>query len=115
MGAPPAAGEARAQLIPEEARHALYATATMERDSGSVTAAFHRCRSEVGADRAPADDLVVVRSGRLGHCAIRSREVQSGSSGHSLFVRGGCPLGEARHAELVGGGARLLEKPAALG
>jgi hypothetical protein len=34
--------------------------------------------------------------------------------GHSLFVRGDCPLGEARHAELVGGGARLLEEPAAL-
>jgi hypothetical protein len=35
--------------------------------------------------------------------------------GHSLFVRGGCPLDEARHAELVGGGARLLEVSAALG
>ena len=27
----------------------------MERDSGSVTAAFHGCRSAVGADCAPAD------------------------------------------------------------
>jgi hypothetical protein len=35
--------------------------------------------------------------------------------GHSLFVRGDCPLGEARHAELVRGGARLLEELAALG
>jgi hypothetical protein len=37
------------------------------------------------------------------------------ASGHSLFVRSDCPLGEARHAELVGGGSRLLEEPAALG
>jgi uncharacterized protein len=35
--------------------------------------------------------------------------------GHPLFVRGDCPLGDARHAELVGGGARLLEEPVALG
>ncbi len=42
----------------------------------------------------------------------RSRQARPG---HSLFVRGDCPLGEARHAELVGGGARLLEEPAALG
>jgi hypothetical protein len=35
--------------------------------------------------------------------------------GHSLFVRGDCPLGEARHAELVRGGARLVDELAALG
>jgi hypothetical protein len=35
--------------------------------------------------------------------------------GHSLFVRGDRPPGEAGHAELVGGGARLLDEPPALG
>jgi hypothetical protein len=33
----------------------LEAPTRMERDSGSVTVAFHGCRSAVGADRAPAD------------------------------------------------------------
>jgi hypothetical protein len=61
--------------------------------------------------------LLVVRSdvGVTAQFRSRFREEQSSSSGHSLLVRGDCPLGEVWHAELIGRGARLLEEPAALG
>ena len=37
----------------------------MERDSGSVTAAFQGCRSAVGVDCAPRDRLALVQGGRV--------------------------------------------------
>jgi hypothetical protein len=56
-----------------------------------------------------------VSSGSLRYPLSFSRGAVRLVRGHSLFVCADCPLGEARHAELVGGGARLLEEPAALG
>jgi hypothetical protein len=41
------------RALPDAAVAAV--SSCMERDSGSGTAAFHGCRSAVGADRAPAD------------------------------------------------------------
>jgi hypothetical protein len=46
---------------------------------------------------------------------VGDRQVVCVRRSGGLVVRGDCPLGEARHAEFVGGGARLVEEPAAFG
>jgi hypothetical protein len=65
----------------------------MERDSGSVTAAFHGCRSAAGADCAPADD----RSSSL--AGVCRRPCKSPARG---AVRSGAlPGGGARRWRLI--------------
>jgi hypothetical protein len=65
MGALPAAGEARAQLIPDEARHALYATATMDTSSQQVAAALSRMRERDGVRSRAGIRLLLVPTGCL--------------------------------------------------
>jgi hypothetical protein len=88
-----------------------------ERECSQAVLLVDECECGLGPDCLLADgslsSAAVVWVTALSALALaRSSRLVRGTR---YSVCGDCPHGEARHAELIGGGARLLEEPAALG